>query len=134
MAFQTKVFVYEEMSKRILSWVFVFQTELGDFLIKLKDGDTRDRGALALRIDFNGYYSNNGIRISSTITYYICPSSTFYVKENIKEVYNIYISFAFSVNCIYWARPCVVITDEWWRAVSLWQYTYTPNIDVHFFF
>ncbi|KAL4132123.1 hypothetical protein QTP88_009332 [Uroleucon formosanum] len=52
-----------------------YETELGDFLIKLKDGDTRDRGALALRIDFNGYYSNN-------------------------------------VNCIYWARPCVVITDE----------------------
>eukprot|EP00102_Acyrthosiphon_pisum_P013929 XP_008183718.2 PREDICTED: gamma-tubulin complex component 3 homolog [Acyrthosiphon pisum] len=52
-----------------------YETELGDFLIKLKKGETRGLGALAFRIDFNGYYSTN-------------------------------------VSCIYWARPCVVITDE----------------------
>ncbi|CAI6343687.1 unnamed protein product [Macrosiphum euphorbiae] len=52
-----------------------YETELGDFLIKLQNGETRGLGALALRIDFNGYYSTN-------------------------------------VSCIYWARPCVVITDE----------------------
>ncbi|XP_022162682.1 gamma-tubulin complex component 3 homolog [Myzus persicae] len=36
-----------------------YETELGDFLIKLKDSMTRGRETLALRIDFNGYYSSN---------------------------------------------------------------------------
>jgi len=42
---------------------FVFQTGLYEFLSKLTDSKTRGLGTLALRINFSGYYTFDGIKL-----------------------------------------------------------------------